>query len=124
MAASVRSTSGKRAALAGLAIGFALWALSPLLLERREPWDADAPAYTLTLLLGGAAVGWWAPGRPHWFYLGLWLGQILAVALLPGGDPAWLPLAVATTAIGSAIGLIGYGPAWLLRRLLRRERGS
>lgn len=110
------------AILVGLAIGFGLWALSPILLARREPWDTEWPAYTLTMLIGGAAAGWLLPGRAQWFYLGLWLGQVLAIAFLPGGDSGWLPLGVVTTAIGSLIGLIGYVPAWLLRRFLWQRR--
>jgi hypothetical protein len=110
-----------RAASAGLVLGFGLWALSPLILGPREPWDADWPAYPLAMLVGGAVTGWWAPGRPHWFYIALWLGQLAAVAVLPGRDLAWLPIALVSTAIGGGIGLVGYVPSWLFRRLLRRR---
>jgi hypothetical protein len=108
--------------LPALGWGFALWALSPLIAGTREPWDASWPFYSLAMLLGGLAGGWWLPRRWLSAYLGLWLGQVLATALLPGGDLGWLPLGVITTAIGALIGFAAYLAGWLARHLWGRAR--
>lgn len=108
-----------RAGLASCALGFGLWALSPLIAGTREPWDAEWPFYPIAFLVGGAAIGWWVPGRPVVAFLGIWLGQALAFIVLPGRDLGWLPLSVVTTAIGGAVGSAGYLSAWFLFSLWR-----
>lgn len=101
--------------------GFLIWALAPLLVGTREPWDAAWPYYTLAMAAGGLVGGWLLPGRWLAAPLGLWLGQALAVAVLPGGDLAWLPLGIVTTAIGALIGFIPYLVGWAGRRLWQRR---
>lgn len=118
---SAPSNLRHRAIAIGAVVGFGLWMASPLL-GRREPWDTEWPIYTATMIAGGAVAGWWAPGCIQWFYLGLWLGQVAAVALLSGSDLSWFPIALVSTAVGSAIGLLGYVPAWLLRRFLKKPQ--
>ncbi|MGH6891595.1 MAG: hypothetical protein ACREEP_05000 [Dongiaceae bacterium] len=107
-------------ALLALGWGFALWALSPIIAGTREPWDAAWPLYSLAMVFGGAAGGWWLPRRPVSAYLGLWLGQVLALSLLPGRDLGWLPLGLVTTAIGALIGLGAYLAGWLARHAWQR----
>jgi hypothetical protein len=104
------------AAAAGL--GFALWALAPWLVNRREPWDAEGPFYSLSLVLGTGAIAWWQPSRLAAAYLGAWLGQVLALVVLPGHQDGWLPLGAVTTGFGSLFALVGaalgsaLGRAW------------
>lgn len=53
-----------------------LWALSPLLVGHREPWDADGVFYVLGLIISGALAGLLAP-RPLWaHYAGALAGQL------------------------------------------------
>lgn len=111
----------RNAFVLAFAWGFLIWALSPLLVGTREPWDAAWPYYTATMVAGGLAGGWFLPRCWLQALLGLWLGQVLAIAVLPGGDLAWLPLGVVTTAIGALIGFIPYLIGWGARRLWQRR---
>jgi hypothetical protein len=52
-----------------------VWALSPVLVGHREPWDADGYFYILCLVVSGAIAGLLAP-RPLWaHYVGALVGQ-------------------------------------------------
>lgn len=75
-------------------------------------------------MLGGGLIGGWFLPR-HWIaaLLGLWLGQALAVAVLPGGDFGWLPLGVVTTGIGALFGFVAYLIGWVARHLWTRFVG-
>jgi hypothetical protein len=53
-----------------------VWAASPWLTGRREPWDADFPFYISGLMIAGAVAGTLTP-RPIWaLYLGAIVGQL------------------------------------------------
>jgi hypothetical protein len=73
-----------------------------------EPWDASFPFYTPVVLVGGALGGTLLPGHSIRFVLGVWLGQVLALAILPGNDRSWIALGAVTTAIGSIVSLPSY----------------
>lgn len=54
----------------------AIWALTPLLANRREPWDVDGSFYIVALLIAGIVAGAIAP-RPLWaHYVGSFIGQL------------------------------------------------
>jgi hypothetical protein len=68
-----------------------VWALSPVLAGRREPWDADGLFYVLALVVAGAVTGLLAP-RPLWAqYLGAIVGQAAYAALFLPIGPLFLP---------------------------------
>jgi len=106
--------------IAAAALGFAVWGAAPWLVRRREPWDADWPFYSTSLVLGGGAMAWHWPNRVTATFAGVWLGQVAALALLPAHASVWLPLGAATTGIGSFFALIGALLGKGLRRLLRK----
>jgi len=70
--------------LAAAALGFAVWLAAPWLVDRREPWDADWPFYSASLVLGGTAVTWWQPKQVAATYVGVWLGQVAAPGFAAG----------------------------------------
>jgi hypothetical protein len=105
-------------AVAGAALGFGLWLVSPYFAGRAEPWDASFPFYLPVMLAGGALVGSVLPRRAAAFFLGVWLGQVLAIAFLPGHGRTWFPVGVVTTAVGGALAL----PAYLLASYARARR--
>ena len=56
--------------------GALVWALSPWLVGRREPWDAEGHFYVVALLIAGCLAGFLAP-RPLWaHYIGALVGQL------------------------------------------------
>lgn len=112
-------------ALLAFAIGFGLWASAPLLVGRREPWDAELPFYyTGLMLLGGGAVGAAFPGRVGCAFLGFWVGQAVAFLVLPGHDRGWAWLGLITTGLGSLFGVGGFLGGWLLRSAVSRPAGG
>lgn len=106
--------------VAAAALGFSVSAAAPWLVNRREPWDADWPFYSPSLVLGSAAIAWWQPNQAAATYAGAWLGQVAALALLPAHTGLWLPLGAATTGIGSLFALVGALLGNGVRRLSRR----
>jgi len=53
-----------------------VWALTPLLTNRQEPWDVEDNFYIAALLIAGAIAGAIAP-KPLWaHYLGSFVGQL------------------------------------------------
>jgi hypothetical protein len=53
-----------------------IWASSPWLTGRREPWDAEFPFYVVALLVAGAVAGGLKP-KPLWaHYAGSFIGQL------------------------------------------------
>lgn len=56
--------------------GAAIWALTPVLTNYREPWDIEGQFYVAALLIAGAVAGAIAP-KPLWaHYLGTFMGQL------------------------------------------------
>lgn len=78
------SSTARRAGLAFLvavAASAAIWALSPLIAGRAEPWDVEGPYYLIALFLAGLISGGLAP-RPLWAqYLGAIAGQVAYQAI-------------------------------------------
>lgn len=76
-----------------IAAGAALWALSPLIAGRREPWDSPVPYYWISLIALGAGFAWYARRRTAMkpIMLGLYIGQ-LAWGLIALGVGNLLPL--------------------------------
>lgn len=105
------------------ALGFAIWALSPVLTGAAEPWDASGPYYLAASLAGGGALGLLLPRYSLRSYLGAWCGQVVALAVLPDLDRGWLLLGVFTTAIGSICFLLGHVAGRILRRIGHRMEG-
>ncbi len=106
------------------ALGFGIWAASPLITGRAEPWDAEITYYTLTSVIGAAVVGYAFPR--HWLLVfpGAWSGQVIGLAVLPGLDRGWLLLGAITTGIGSLLFLPGSALGALVGRRTRKRRGS
>ena len=86
-----------------------VWALSPLLADHREPWDAEGYFYVVALVVAGSVAGLLAPG-PLWaVYLGALVGQLGYEALfLPMGPLFFL---------GAAF-LLGYALIFLVAAAL------
>lgn len=73
-------------ALAAL-FGALIWALSPSISGRAEPWDADSAYYLFALPLAGF-VGGLLAGGPLWaHYTGVVLGQFMFGLLFTGAGP-------------------------------------
>lgn len=53
-----------------------IWALSPLVVGHREPWDADGYFYVLALIVSGLLAGLLAPHSLWAHYVGALVGQI------------------------------------------------
>lgn len=94
------------------AAGAALWALSPLLTGRREPWDAQLPYYWVGLLVIGMVFARYTKRRAALplVLLGLYLGQV-AWGLFALGAGNLLPVGL----VALALYLF---PAWVGARLM------
>ncbi len=111
------------AAAAAFLLGFALWAGSRPITGNDEPWDAPYPFYAGAMILGGIVVGIIAPKRFVPALLGVWLGQIVALAAVPWLAAAgWLVLGVATTAFGSLLLLPGLILGWSVNAVINSRR--
>ncbi|MGB1696850.1 MAG: hypothetical protein ACPHK8_00450 [Thermoplasmatota archaeon] len=108
---------------AGFASAFAVWAISSTFSNSAEPWDSHFWLYVLGLMVPAAVLGFFIPGQARYAYLGAWLGQVAALAFLPGVDRSWFALGVVSTALGSLLGLLGYVAGSALRRKKERESG-
>jgi len=77
--------------------GAAVWALSPAMTGKLEPWDADGIYYLVSLGLAGFISACIAP-KPLWaLYVGAILGQVLyGLIFLPLGPLAVIGLAFLT----------------------------
>jgi len=82
------------------AAGALLWALSPLIAGRREPWDAPVPYYWLGLIAVGAGLAWYSQRRSalRAILAGLWLGQV-AWGLFALGVGNLLPIGLIALAV-------------------------
>ena len=112
------------ALLIGLAIGAAIWLISPLITGRREPWDAEGGYYPGALLGTGFFGGLLLPERAGWFVVGIFLGQILVllggVLSNPSSGGLW-PLGVGFLALYSLLALLGAALGSGVRRLRSRR---
>lgn len=69
----------RRAALAlvvSAVLAALIWAISPAVTGRAEPWDSDGPYYALALVLAGAVSGALVPRALWAHYLGAVAGQL------------------------------------------------
>lgn len=82
------------------AAGAALWALSPWIADRREPWDASIPYYWIGLIAAGAGLAWYSRRRSALWPImcGLWVGQA-AYGLVALGAGNLLPLGLIALAV-------------------------
>jgi hypothetical protein len=115
---------GRLSLPSGLAIGAAIWFLSPLITGRREPWDAEGGYYVGALLSAGLLGGLLLPEYWGRFAAGIFAGQVL---VLLGGvlsDPSsgglW-PLGVMFLALYSLLALLGATLGSALRRFRSRR---
>jgi hypothetical protein len=123
-AARQRRSLGRFAVIVGAAaLGFGIWAASPALTGHAEPWDAQHPYYSLASLIGGGFLGFLSRAVVR-CYVGAWLGQVIALAVLPGLDRGWILLGVMTTAVGSLLILLGAAGGYALRRGVSRRTGA
>ena len=57
-------------------VSAAIWLLTPMLTNKREPWDVEGSFYLVALTIAGAVAGAIAP-RPLWaHYAGAVAGQL------------------------------------------------
>lgn len=95
---------GVTIAVSALAAGL-VWASSPWLVGRLEPWDADGHFYALALLVAGSVAGLLSP-RPLWaHYVGAVVGQLAYEALF---------LRVGPLFVLGVVFLLGYSLVFLL----------
>jgi len=120
---SPRSVRLKRRITFGLSVllGFLIWALSPTILGRAEPWDSPYPFYSMVFISGGALIALIERKSDALCGLGAWVGQLLALGTLPGMAHGWFPIGVITTGIGSLFALLGNCALGAI--LSRRHRG-
>ena len=105
-------------------VGFLVWALSPRLFGASEPWDSSIFAYVSVMVATGLVSGLLCTEGEMLLlgYCGIWFGQALALAVLPGFQRGWLLLGVITTAIGSLPTFVGAAAGWGLGSLFRARR--
>ena len=110
--------------LVGIAIGAAIWLLSPMISGRREPWDSEGVYYPGALLIAGLLGGLLLAEHSRWLAAGIFVGQVL---VLLGGvlnDPSsgglW-PLGVVFLALYSLLALLGAALGSGLRRSRTRQ---
>ena len=66
--------------------GAVIWAMSPLITGKLEPWDAESPYYFVSLLVSGVIVGALIPKHVWAVLLGIVIGQSIYMMLfLPLG---------------------------------------
>lgn len=106
----------------GIALGLAVWVLSPWLAGMAEPWDSASPWWTaswpVVALAGGATGRLRGAALP----LGYALGQMLATLPAAGGEFGLLGwLFIGAFALAACLGSLAVaGAVALLRRWRRR----
>ncbi len=97
-------------------VGALIWAISPWITGRAEPWDADSPYYLVALLTGGMVLGFTWPKNLWIVFLGIWLGQLAYMALfLPLG-----PLVVLGVGFSGGFSLVTFAGAALSAAVRKR----
>ena len=110
--------------LYGFVVGFLLWALSEPLWGVAEPWDTGCPYYSVAMVCTGLVLGFAGARTMAPATIGVWLGQVAALVVLPSFDKGWLLLGVITTGLGSLIFFFGVIVGWLARELIRSRRAT
>lgn len=111
----------------GALLGGAIWLFSPWITGKAEPWDADAPIWTLSWLLVAILGGLAGHVRGVCLPLGYALGQMLCTApalrTAEFGALGWLFIGVyAAVAVLVSFALIGL--IAVVRRLWRTSGGT
>lgn len=111
------------ALVSGLVLGAMVWALSPALTGKVEPWDAEGTYYYVCLLLAGFVAALICPQRFWLAPIGIFIRQfVYALAALP---PAPLmALGAAFMALYSLVALAGAAGAFGLMHGFRAARRS
>lgn len=120
------------ALIAAAVAGAAVWALSPSVTGKPEPWDADTPYLSIALACAGLALGLVQPGRAAQHWLGIVLGQLAwEVAFLPVGPlivvgvfflAFWSLLTLLASLLGSLIRRVFSTPVGAVADRLPRRR--
>jgi len=99
----------------GLALGAAIWALSPAITGAAEPWDADQPYLLVSLLLAGIVGQFAYPGNIWAMVGGLFAGQLFFMVTFLGVGPLIL-VGVGVLVVYSIAALFGAYVGLRLRR--------
>ncbi len=111
----------------GVVLGIAIWVLSPWLIGKAEPWDADAPLWSLSWLvvavLGGLAGHVRGVCLPLGYALGQMVVTIQSVFVGQFGALGWLFIgSYAVVAVVLTLALVG--AAVLLKRFWRTRSAT
>ena len=103
--------------------GAAIWALSPVIVGKPEPWDAESFYYVLALLAVGLLLGVVRPRRFWIHYPGVFFGQLIYMLLfLPLGP--LIVMGLVFLAGYSLLSLAGAAGGAGMRRLAGRWSGG
>ena len=104
------------AALAGAAI----WALSPVLTSRTEPWDGSWTYYLVALLSSSAGASLISPRQWLLSGLGLFLGQLGFMLVMLEAGPLII-IGVVALAVYTSVGMLGGLVVWVGSTLIGRN---
>jgi hypothetical protein len=108
----------------GVALGVAVWVLSPWLTGKIEPWDADVPVWSLSWLVVAVLGGLTGHVRGACLPLGYALGQMLvtiqSVFIGQFGALGWMFIG-GYAAVAVLVTLTLVGVTAILKRLWRRR---
>ncbi len=90
----------------GVALGWAIWALSPSVTGEAEPWDSMTPYYSGSLFIVGLLSSLLGRSGFYWGPIGIYIGQaaFLSMANPQGGI---IPAPIAVALFGTIQPLIG-----------------
>ena len=104
----------------GAILGAGIWIASPIFTGHVEPWDSEGPFYLPVMVVGSFIVGLlFSPGSNVrsvgnelligvlGCFFGVWIGQLLAIMIIPTIEKVWFLLFLLTTGIGSLLALPG-----------------
>lgn len=119
----VRESMMKRESTVSFALSFlfgaAIWALSPRVTGRTEPWDANSAFYVAALLGTGLIVGALCPRKIWPIWLGLAIGQFTYMLLFLLKGPL-IAVGFVTLFIYGVVAVAGAFVSSRLRRVLTR----